>query len=299
MKNTHNSHQRLDYLKEQLPLEITRAVAETIKEDLGGTLDPAADITASLIPADAINSATIITREHGVFCGKAWADEVFKQLGGEVTIEWNVEDGDKVEPNQTLCTLTGPARALLTGERNAMNFIQTLSGCATATAIYADKIKHTECRLLDTRKTIPGLRRAQKYAVLCGHCFNHRIGLYDAFLIKENHIAACGSIKKAIAAARELKPNVHVEVEVENMDELQQALEAQVDTVMLDNFSLELMQQAVAVTGGKSKLEASGGINENSLLPIAETGVDYISIGALTKDCKAIDLSMRITDVSS
>ena len=162
-------------LKQQLPLEIARSVADTLKEDLGGTVDINNDITASLIPADAVNTATIITREHGVFCGQAWADEVFKQLGGKVTIEWHVQDGDKVEPNQTLCSLTGPARALLTGERNAMNFIQTLSGCATTTAIYADKVKHTECRLLDTRKTIPGLRSALKYAVACGGGFNHRI----------------------------------------------------------------------------------------------------------------------------
>ncbi|WP_024372742.1 nicotinate-nucleotide pyrophosphorylase, partial [Vibrio natriegens] len=168
MKNTHNSQERLEYLKQQLPLEITRSVADTLKEDLGGTVDINNDITASLIPEDAVNTATIITREHGVFCGQAWADEVFKQLGGKVTIEWYVQDGDKVEPNQTLCTLSGPARDLLTGERNAMNFIQTLSGCATTTSVYAEKIAHTECRLLDTRKTIPGLRSALKYAVACG-----------------------------------------------------------------------------------------------------------------------------------
>ena len=162
MKNTHNSQERLDYLKQQLPLEITRAVEDTLKEDLGGTLDPSADITAALIPEDANKTATIITREHGIFCGQAWADEVFKQLGGEVKIEWHVQDGDKVEPNQTLCTLSGPARALLTGERNAMNFIQTLSGCATLVAEYAEKLRGTDCRLLDTRKTIPGLRSSIK-----------------------------------------------------------------------------------------------------------------------------------------
>ncbi|MEF1183839.1 nicotinate-nucleotide diphosphorylase, partial [Vibrio sinaloensis] len=204
MKNTHNSQERLEYLKQQLPLEISRAVADTIKEDLGGTLDPAADITASLIPADARNEATIITREHGVFCGQAWADEVFKQLGGQVTITWHVQDGDKVEPNQVLCTLEGPSRALLTGERNAMNFIQTLSGCATITAQYAAELEGTNCRLLDTRKTIPGLRSALKYAVACGGGFNHRIGVFDAYLIKENHIIANGGISQTIKTAKEL-----------------------------------------------------------------------------------------------
>ena len=181
MKNTHNSQERLAYLKQQLSLEISRAVAATLKEDLGGTLAPAADITASLIPADAQNEATIITREHGVFCGQAWADEVFKQLadqenGSAVKIEWHVKDGDKVEPNQVLCTLSGSSRMLLTGERNAMNFIQTLSGCATTVAEYAEKLAGTDCRLLDTRKTVPGLRSALKYAVACGGGFNHRIG---------------------------------------------------------------------------------------------------------------------------
>ncbi|MEZ8699332.1 carboxylating nicotinate-nucleotide diphosphorylase [Vibrio lentus] len=293
MKNTHNSHQRLDYLKEQLPLEITRSVAETIKEDLGGTLDPAADITASLIPADAINSATIITREHGVFCGKAWADEVFKQLGGEVTIEWNVEDGDKVEPNQTLCSLTGPARALLTGERNAMNFIQTLSGCATTTAIYADKVKHTECRLLDTRKTIPGLRSALKYAVACGGGFNHRIGVFDAYLIKENHIIACGGIEKAISTAKELNPGKPVEVETESLAELEQAICAGADIIMLDNFTTDMMREAVKINAGRAALENSGNVTLDTIAEFAETGVDYISVGALTKHLKAMDLSMR------
>ncbi|OXX65770.1 nicotinate-nucleotide diphosphorylase, partial [Vibrio sp. V20_P4S3T152] len=176
MKNTHNSQQRLDYLKQQLPLEITRAVSDALREDLGGSLDATADITANLIPADARNTATLITREHGVFCGQAWAEEVFKQLGGEVKIDWHVQDGDQVKPNQILCTLEGPARALLTGERNAMNFIQTLSGCASITAQYAKQLEGTECRLLDTRKTIPGLRSALKYAVACGGGFNHRIG---------------------------------------------------------------------------------------------------------------------------
>ncbi|HCM0973561.1 carboxylating nicotinate-nucleotide diphosphorylase [Vibrio parahaemolyticus] len=293
MKNTHNSQERLEYLKQQLPLEITRSVADTLKEDLGGTLDASQDITASLIPADAMNTATIITREHGVFCGQAWADEVFKQLGGKVTIEWLVKDGDKVEPNQTLCTLTGPARDLLTGERNAMNFIQTLSGCATTTAEYAAKIAHTDCRLLDTRKTIPGLRSALKYAVACGGGFNHRIGVFDAYLIKENHIIACGGITQAITTAKELNPGKPVEVETESLAELQEAIDAGADIIMLDNFTKEMMREAVEINAGRAALENSGNITLDTIAEYAETGVDYISVGALTKHLKAMDLSMR------
>ncbi|MBE4576088.1 nicotinate-nucleotide diphosphorylase [Vibrio navarrensis] len=293
MNNRHNSQQRLDYLQQQLPVEITRSVTDTLKEDLGGSLEAANDITASLIPADAINSATIITREHGVFCGQAWADEVFKQLGGRVTIEWHVKDGDRVEPNQTLCTLTGPARDLLTGERNAMNFIQTLSGCATVTAQYAAKIAHTQCRLLDTRKTIPGLRSALKYAVACGGGFNHRIGVFDAYLIKENHIIACGGITQAISKAKELNPGKPVEVETENLDELRQAIEAGADIIMLDNFTIEMMREAVSINAGRAALENSGNVTLDTICEYAETGVDYISVGALTKHIKAMDLSMR------
>ncbi|MBD1555397.1 carboxylating nicotinate-nucleotide diphosphorylase [Vibrio sp. S9_S30] len=295
MKNTHNSQERLDYLKQQLPLEITRAVESTLKEDLGGTLDPTADITAALIPEDATNTATIITREHGIFCGQEWADEVFKQLGGEVNIEWHVQDGDKVEPNQTLCTLSGPARALLTGERNAMNFIQTLSGCATLVAKYAEKLKGTNCRLLDTRKTIPGLRSALKYAVTCGGGFNHRIGVFDAYLIKENHIVACGGIRKAIEAAKALNPGKPVEVETENLDELKEAIEAGADIIMLDNFSTDMMREAVKINAGKAALENSGNVTLETIREYADTGVDYISVGALTKHLKAMDLSMRLT----
>ncbi|EJG0986088.1 carboxylating nicotinate-nucleotide diphosphorylase [Vibrio parahaemolyticus] len=293
MKNTHNSQERLEYLKQQLPLEITRSVADTLKEDLGGTLDASQDITASLIPADAMNTATIITREHGVFCGQAWADEVFKQLGGTVTIEWHVKDGDKVKPNQTLCTLTGPARDLLTGERNAMNFIQTLSGCATTTAEYAAKIAHTDCRLLDTRKTIPGLRSALKYAVACGGGFNHRIGVFDAYLIKENHIIACGGITQAITTAKELNPGKPVEVETESLAELKEAIDAGADIIMLDNFTKEMMREAVEINAGRAALENSGNITLDTIAEYAETGVDYISVGALTKHLKAMDLSMR------
>lgn len=293
MKETHNSQDRLAYLKQQLPTDITRSVIDTLKEDLGGTLDPAADITASLIPADRISTATIITREAGVFCGQLWVDEVFKQLGGQVAIEWHVQDGDALSPNQTLCTLTGPARILLTGERNAMNFIQTLSGCATTTAEYAAKIAHTDCRLLDTRKTIPGLRSALKYAVACGGGFNHRIGVFDAYLIKENHIIACGGITQAITTAKELNPGKPVEVETESLAELQEAIDAGADIIMLDNFTKEMMREAVEINAGRAALENSGNITLDTIAEYAETGVDYISVGALTKHLKAMDLSMR------
>ena len=293
MKNTHNSQQRLDYLKQQLPLEITRAVSDALREDLGGSLDATADITANLIPADASNSATLITREHGVFCGQAWAEEVFKQLGGEVKIDWHVQDGDQVKPNQILCTLEGPARALLTGERNAMNFIQTLSGCASITAQYAKQLEGTECRLLDTRKTIPGLRSALKYAVACGGGFNHRIGVFDAYLIKENHIIACGGITQAISTAKQLNPGKPVEVETESLQELEEAIQAGADIIMLDNFSIEMMREAVAINAGRAALENSGNVTLETIGDYARTGVDYISVGALTKHIKALDLSMR------
>ncbi|WP_318418661.1 carboxylating nicotinate-nucleotide diphosphorylase [Photobacterium leiognathi] len=293
MEHKHDSSARLAYLKQLLPLEITRTVADTLREDLGGEIDPNLDITAGLIPDDSQGVATIITREHGVFCGKMWADEVFKQLGGEVTIEWHVEDGDVVEPNQTLCTLSGPSRILLTGERNAMNFIQTLSGCATLTAQYAKQLEGTDTRLLDTRKTIPGLRSALKYAVTCGGGFNHRIGVFDAYLIKENHIIACGGIKQAITTAKQLNPSKPVEVETESLDELKQAIEAGADIVMLDNFTLAMMREAVAFNAGRVALENSGDITLSNIRECAETGVDYISVGALTKHVKAMDLSMR------
>lgn len=293
MKNTHDSDARLNYLKRQLPLEISRAVTETLREDLGGTLDVTTDITAALIPSDRQSIATIITREQGVFCGQAWADEVFKQLGGEVTIDWHVQDGDKVEPNQTLCTLSGPARILLTGERNAMNFIQTLSGCATATAKYAEQLVGTNCKLLDTRKTIPGLRSALKYAVVCGGGFNHRIGVFDAYLIKENHIIACGGISKAISAAKELNPGKPVEIETESLEELNEAITAGADIIMLDNFTTEMMKEAVKINAGRADLENSGNVTLETIREFAETGVDYISVGALTKHLKAMDLSMR------
>ncbi len=294
MKNTHNSQQRLAYLKQQLPLDITRAVRDALEEDLGGSVNPAADITASLIPADAHNVATIITRESGVFCGQAWADEVFKQLGDAVSIEWHVQDGDKLAANQVLCTLSGPARALLTGERNAMNFIQTLSGCATVTAQYVKQLEGTSCRLLDTRKTLPGLRNALKYAVTCGGGFNHRIGVFDAYLIKENHIIACGGITSAITTAKKLNPGKPVEVETENLAELAQAIDAGADIIMLDNLSLDMIREAVRINAGRAALENSGNVTLATIREYAQAGVDYISVGALTKHIQALDLSMRL-----
>lgn len=270
---------------------ITENVAAALREDVGS-----GDLTAALIPAHQQARARIITREAAVVAGTAWVDEVFRVLDPAVEVRWQVADGERVAPDQVLFELQGPARALLTGERSALNFLQLLSGTATRCRHYADLVQDTAVRLLDTRKTLPGLRRAQKYAVTCGGCYNHRIGLFDAFLIKENHIAACGGIAQAVATARELAPGRPVEVEVENLQELEQALSAGADIVMLDELSLADMRTAVALTAGRAKLEASGGVNQDTLLGIAQTGVDYISIGTLTKDVKAIDLSMRVLD---
>ncbi|WP_282281912.1 carboxylating nicotinate-nucleotide diphosphorylase [Pseudomonas sp. PS02302] len=268
---------------------ITDNVAAALREDVGS-----GDLTAGLIPAQQHARARIITRDAAVVAGTAWVDEVFRVLDPAVEVRWQVADGERVVPEQVLFELAGPARALLTGERSALNFLQLLSGTATRCRHYADLVQDTAVRLLDTRKTLPGLRRAQKYAVTCGGCYNHRIGLFDAFLIKENHIAACGGIAQAVAAARQLAPGRPVEVEVESLQELEQALGAGADIVMLDELSLADMRTAVALTAGRAKLEASGGVNQDTLLGIAETGVDYISIGTLTKDVKAVDLSMRI-----
>jgi nicotinate-nucleotide pyrophosphorylase (carboxylating) len=284
-------------ITESLQNDIVNQVAIALAEDIGD-----GDITAELIPADQIAQAKVITREDCVLSGRAWVDEVFKQLdqqsGLKTELTWHHQDGDQVTANSTLFKLSGNARLLLTGERTALNFLQLLSGTATRCAEYAAMVKHTKVKLLDTRKTIPGLRTAQKYAVTCGGCHNHRIGLFDAFLIKENHIAACGGITEAIQTAKKNHPDKPVEVEVESLQELEIALKAQADIVMLDNFSLEDLVKGVELNKSfgerKAKLEASGGINKETLVGIAETGVDYISIGALTKDCKAVDLSMRI-----
>ena len=264
-------------------------VRAALLEDVGS-----GDISAQLIGAETSARATVITREKGVLCGTDWATAVFAELDPAINIVWLARDGDQIAAGQTLMQLSGPARGLLTGERAALNFLQLLSGTATSCRRYADLVADTPVRLLDTRKTIPGLRIAQKYAVTCGGCYNHRIGLYDAFLIKENHIMACGGIVEAVAAARELAPGKPVEVEVESLAELELALAAQCERVMLDNFSLADMRTAVKRASGTMELEASGNVTSETLLPIAETGVDFISIGALTKDCKALDLSMRL-----
>ncbi|TFF79990.1 carboxylating nicotinate-nucleotide diphosphorylase [Aeromonas taiwanensis] len=282
--------------------DVSRAVRAALLEDLGDALtaldqpDASADITAQLIPADRISTARVITREAGVFCGQPWVDEVFAQLGGEVKVEWLVQDGERLSPNQELFRLHGPARVLLTGERNALNFVQTLSGVATLTARYVAKLEGTDCRLLDTRKTLPGLRTAQKYAVTCGGGKNHRIGLHDAYLIKENHILACGGIREAITEARHLNPGKPVEVEVESLPELEQALAARADIVMLDNFDVPMMREAVELNQGLAKLEVSGNVTLETLAEYAATGVDFISVGALTKHVQALDLSMRFIE---
>lgn len=269
--------------------DLARTVAFAIEEDVRD-----GDITAALIPESNTAKARVITREDAVICGVDWVNEVFRQIDPEVKVLWQVADGDRVKPNQVLFELEGKARSLLTGERCALNFLQTLSGTATICRRYADLVEGTGVKLLDTRKTIPGLRTAQKYAVTCGGCFNHRVGLYDAYLIKENHIAACGGIAEAVQTARKQAPGKPVEVEVENIVELRQALDAGSDIIMLDDFGIEDMVKAVKLNGGRAKLEASGGVTDETLRTIAETGVDYISIGSLTKHCQALDLSMRV-----
>ncbi|NRA53696.1 MAG: carboxylating nicotinate-nucleotide diphosphorylase [Gammaproteobacteria bacterium] len=274
--------------------DIKQSVTLALNEDLGYQSASDGDITANLIADETSAEATIISREMAVFCGKAWAEEVFKQLGGEVAIHWLVDDGDIIAPNEVLCEMSGPAKILLTGERVALNFIQLLSGTATVVKQYVDHIEGTNTRLLDTRKTIPGLRTAQKYAVTCGGGANHRIGLFDAYLIKENHIMACGGIKQAIDKARQLHSDKLVEVEVESLEELKQALAAGSDIVMLDNFDIEMMRQAVELTKGKAKLEVSGNVTLATIGDFARTGIDYISVGALTKHVTATDLSMRL-----
>ena len=268
---------------------IAKLVTQALAEDVGD-----GDVTAQLIRADLQASGNIITREDGILCGTAFALEAFQQIDPSCHVEWHSQDGDAVTAGNPLCTLSGPARALLTAERTALNFLQLLSGTATTAGHYAARVAHTSVKLLDTRKTLPGLRLAQKYAVTCGGCHNHRIGLFDAFLIKENHIAAAGGIAEAVAAARKVAPDKPVEVEVENENELYEALTAGADRIMLDNFTLAALRDAVAHTGGRAELEASGNVTGETLVAIAETGVDFISIGALTKHAKALDLSMRI-----
>ncbi len=267
---------------------IAETVRQALAEDLGS-----GDLTASLIPIDTCCEATVICREHATICGREWFNNTFEQLSHNIMIDWQVADGDRVEPDQILCQLYGPARELLSGERTALNFLQTLSATATSAQKYSDMVSDLPVKLLDTRKTIPGLRLAQKYAVTCGGCFNHRTGLYDGILIKENHIMACGSIAAAIDTARKSGVELPIEVEVENLDEVKQALDAQADILLLDNFTIEQLKEAVALNQGRVQLEASGNVSFDTLRSIAETGVHYISIGSITKNIQAIDLSMR------
>ncbi|WP_145554361.1 carboxylating nicotinate-nucleotide diphosphorylase [Yersinia canariae] len=296
---SYNADSRRAELLERIQCDIPFTVAQALSEDLGGEVNADRDLTAQLLPEDKQANATIITREAGVFCGQRWLNEVFIQLGAQVSVTWEVNDGDKLVADQVLCHLTGPARILLTGERTALNFLQTLSGVATQVNRYVAALSGLHTQLLDTRKTVPGLRTALKYAVLCGGGNNHRLGLSDAFLIKENHIIAAGSIKEAVAKAFWIHSDVPVEVEVESLDELQQALEAGADIIMLDNFTIPMMRDAVntrdelAKTQSSAQLEVSGNVTLETLRSYAETGIDYISVGALTKHITALDLSMR------
>lgn len=274
-----------------LPSDLEEQVSRALTEDIG-----TGDLTASLIPIERRARATVISREDAVLCGRAWFDAVFRRLDPQIVVTWHAADADRVTSGQVLCELSGSARQLLTGERTALNFLQTLSATATETRAHVDAIAGTATRVLDTRKTLPGLRLAQKYAVLCGGGVNHRIGLFDAILVKENHIAAAGSIAAAVGQARQVAGRRIVEVEVENLDELRQALATDIDRVLLDNFSLDLLREAVAINRGHSgrvTLEASGNVSLETIRPIAETGVDFISVGGLTKHIRAIDLSMR------
>jgi nicotinate-nucleotide pyrophosphorylase (carboxylating) len=275
-----------------LPADLANQVEAALREDLGS-----GDVTAALVPAAQRVRGNLITREEAVLCGRAWADETFRQLDPRVQLTWHAADGERVPAQQAILAIAGPARPVLTGERTALNFLQLLSGTATAARRFVDAVAGTGCRILDTRKTIPGLRTAQKYAVRCGGAHNHRMGLYDQVLIKENHIAAAGSLTGAIEAARRNTAGIAVEVEVETLGELQEALNARPDIIMLDEFSLEDMRAAVALNrahGAPAKLEVSGSVSLEAVRGIAETGVDYISVGALTKHVRAIDLSMRL-----
>ena len=267
---------------------IRQQVALALAEDIG-----VGDVTAQLIPDDKLADARIICREAAILCGADWVSEVFQQLDTAIQIDWHCQDGDKLQADQELCRLHGSARHLLSGERCALNFLQTLSATATQAHEYVMAVEGTDCRILDTRKTIPGLRLAQKYAVRCGGAYNHRTGLYDMVLIKENHISAAGSIQAAVDTAQRLSPNIAVEVEVENLQELQQALDTGVDRILLDNMDIPMLKQAVQMTNKQIPLEASGGITRKTAGDIAQTGVDYISIGSITKHIHAIDFSMR------
>lgn len=270
--------------------ELRKIISLALEEDIGKK-----DITASLIPQNTWADAYIVSQQRAVICGTAFVDAVLAKIDPKIKISWGIKDGAKVRAKQTLCKLTGPARSLLTGERTALNFLQTLSSTATLTNQFVTKLKGTKTKLLDTRKTLPGLRLAQKYAVKCGGGHNHRLGLYDAILIKENHIAACGSITKAVAKAKKLYPHKTTEVEVRNLKELREALTTKTNIIMLDNFPLKTIREAVQINKGKAKLEISGGVNLKNIHALAKTGVDYISVGAITKTVIPIELSMLFT----
>ncbi len=272
----------------ELPLNIEQDVKLALAEDVGD-----GDITAMLVPATNRYKVRVITREDAILCGREWVAETFRQVDADVVLDWHVEDGEKVSPEQTLFTAEGSARSILTAERTALNFLQLLSGTATKSYHISQILKDFDTRILDTRKTLPGLRLAQKYAVRCGGCFNHRLGLYDAFLIKENHIAACGSIESAIESARSIDASKPVEIEVESLTEFRAALAAGADIIMLDELSLDDMRSAVLEADKRCKLEASGNMTSERLVDVASTGVDFISMGSLTKHVTAIDLSMR------
>ena len=280
-------------------IDIKTAVEIALSEDLNGQHADYGDITANLIPATQYIIADVITRENCVLAGAAWVTETFAQLDIDIQLNWFVKDGDELKANQPIVRVSGNGRRILTGERTALNFLQTLSGTATVVSKCVKELAGTNTQLLDTRKTLPGMRLAQKYAVTCGGGKNHRIGLYDAYLIKENHILACGSIRAAVIKAREHHADLPVEVEVENIQELHQAIEAKVDIVMLDNFSVDMLKQAVIVNKTQCKLEVSGNITFESLKTLSTLGVDFISSGALTKNVKAIDLSLRVIETSS
>ena len=275
------------------PTDISQVVSANVRAALAEDIGTLGDLTAALIPDAAEARAAVVSREAAVICGRPWVDEVFRQLDTRVTLNWQVQEGEQVAPEQVLLQLQGSARALLTGERTALNFLQTLSGTATQARRYADAVAGLAVKILDTRKTLPGLREAQKYAVRCGGCHNHRHGLYDGVLIKENHILAAGSIAAAVAGVRPFAQGKPVEVEVESLEELRQAQEAGADIIMLDNFSLDQIAEAVALNQGQAKLEVSGNVDLAGLRRLAETGVDFISTGALTKHLRAVDLSMR------
>ena len=269
--------------------DMQACVQRALAEDVGS-----GDLTAQLIPSERVAEASVISREDAVLCGQAWFDEVYRQVEPGVGITWTARDGERIAAGQVLCTLAGPARALLTGERTALNFLQMLCGTATLTRRYVEAVRGTRAIILDTRKTLPGLRRAQKYAVACGGGQNHRMGLYDAILIKENHLHACGSVAAALSAARSAGGvQVMIEIEVENLKQLREALAAGAKRLLLDNFDLAGLRQAVAETQGRAQLEASGGVTLENVRAIADTGVDYISVGGITKHLSAIDLSMR------